>query len=150
MIKPISNLINNHYCCYLLKADLKKLVKVSSGTAVPNLLLGDLKKHVVNIPKSLIEQINMDTGKEGAISTFPSPDQLWDMVFPKSPDTELVEVWRDKFDSIPFEDIGGTRPLRRHDHGRGAEETGASRRSCLARSVRDGSDRRRARSPAGT
>lgn len=56
VIKPIPSLINNIFCCYLLKADLNKLVKVSSGTAVPNLLLGDLKRHKINIPKSLTLQ----------------------------------------------------------------------------------------------
>jgi len=56
VIKTIPNLINNHFCCYILQSDLKKLVKVSSGTAVPNLLLGDLKRHKINIPKSLSEQ----------------------------------------------------------------------------------------------
>jgi len=56
VIKTIPSLINNYYCCYLLKSDMKKLVKVSSGTAVHNLLLGDLKKHKISIPKSLVEQ----------------------------------------------------------------------------------------------
>jgi len=56
VIKPIRSLINNHYCRYLLVSDVKKLVKISSGTAVPNLLLGDLKRHKINIPKSLQEQ----------------------------------------------------------------------------------------------
>ena len=56
IIKTIPTLINNHYCCYLLKSDLKKLVRVSSGTAVPNLLLGDLKRHRISLPKSLPEQ----------------------------------------------------------------------------------------------
>jgi len=53
VIKPIKSLIDNKFCSYLLKADLTKLVKVSSGTAVPNLLLGDLKRHIINLPKSL-------------------------------------------------------------------------------------------------
>ena len=56
VIKPIASKINNHYCRYLLVADVKKLVKVSSGTAIPNLLLGDLRKHKINLPKSLKEQ----------------------------------------------------------------------------------------------
>jgi type I restriction enzyme S subunit len=59
VIKTIPTLINNHYCCYVLQADLKKLVKVSSGTAVPNLLLGDLKRHKINIPKTLKAQQNI-------------------------------------------------------------------------------------------
>jgi type I restriction enzyme S subunit len=56
VIKTVPSLINNQYCCYLLKSDLNKLMKVSSGTAVPNLLLGDLKRHKINLPKSLSEQ----------------------------------------------------------------------------------------------
>ena len=56
VIKTISTLIDNDFCGYILKSDLKKLVKVSSGTAVPNLLLGDLKRHRINIPKSLKTQ----------------------------------------------------------------------------------------------
>ena len=56
VIKTIPSLINNDFCCYILKSDLKKLVKVSSGSAVPNLLLGDLKKHLINIPSSLNHQ----------------------------------------------------------------------------------------------
>jgi len=56
VIKTISTLIDNDFCCYILKSDLKKLVKVSSGTAVPNLLLGDLKRHRINLPKSLKTQ----------------------------------------------------------------------------------------------
>jgi type I restriction enzyme, S subunit len=59
VIKTIKNLINNNYCRYLLVSDLKKLVKVSSGTAVQNLLLGDLKKHKINLPKSLKEQTQL-------------------------------------------------------------------------------------------
>lgn len=56
VIKPIPNLIDNLFCRYLLKSDLKKLMNVSSGTAVKNLLLGDLKKHKINLPKTLSEQ----------------------------------------------------------------------------------------------
>lgn len=56
IIKPIPSLIDNEYCRYVLIADLKKLVKVSSGSAVKNLLLGDLKKHIINIPASVHEQ----------------------------------------------------------------------------------------------
>jgi type I restriction enzyme S subunit len=50
VIKCIPNLIDNKYCSYLLQGDIKKLVKVSSGTAVPNLLLGSLKKHEISLP----------------------------------------------------------------------------------------------------
>lgn len=56
VIKPITTIIDNHYCRYLLVSDVKKLVKISSGTAVPNLLLSDLRNHKINIPKSIQEQ----------------------------------------------------------------------------------------------
>jgi len=56
VIKPIRTLIDNHFCRFLLVSDVEKLVKVSSGTAVPNLLLGDLRKHKINLPKSIQEQ----------------------------------------------------------------------------------------------
>jgi type I restriction enzyme S subunit len=56
VIKTIPESINNKFCAYLLKADLKSLVKISAGTAVPNLLLGDMKKHKISLPKSLKEQ----------------------------------------------------------------------------------------------
>ena len=56
VIKCIPSLLDNKYVKYLLQGDVKKLVKVSSGTAVPNLLLGTLKGHLINLPSSLDEQ----------------------------------------------------------------------------------------------
>ena len=50
-----------------------------------------------------IYEINMETGKEGLIDNFPSPDELWNKVFEKK------NEWRDKFNQVPFEDIGGTK-----------------------------------------
>ncbi|MCJ7553560.1 MAG: DEAD/DEAH box helicase family protein [Ignavibacteriaceae bacterium] len=59
-----------------------------------------------------IYQICMKSGKEGLVTKFPTPDELWNKAFPKGIHTELVEVWRDSFNKIPYEDIGGTKPLR--------------------------------------
>ena len=53
-----------------------------------------------------IYQINMLTGKEGLVKRFPAPDELWNEVF------EEQNEWRDKFNDVPYEDIGGTRPIR--------------------------------------
>lgn len=50
VIKPISSIIGNSYCCYHLRADLTKLVNVSSGSAQKNLLIGDLRRHLVSLP----------------------------------------------------------------------------------------------------
>jgi len=53
-----------------------------------------------------IYQVNMDTGKEGKVSAFPTPDDLWNKTFAKQND------WRDKFAAIPFEDFGRTKETR--------------------------------------
>ncbi|PKN91046.1 MAG: restriction endonuclease subunit S [Chloroflexi bacterium HGW-Chloroflexi-6] len=50
IIKPIPSIVENTFCCYHLKSDLAKLVKVSSGSAQKNLLIGDMKDHLVRIP----------------------------------------------------------------------------------------------------
>jgi len=57
-----------------------------------------------------IYQICMKTGEEKLVDNFLTPDELWNEVYPKSndPNAELVEAWRDKFNSIPFEDKSGT------------------------------------------
>ena len=51
-----------------------------------------------------IYQIEMNTGKEGLVNKFPTPDELWDGTFTVQND------WEDKFTPVPFEDIGGTKP----------------------------------------
>jgi type I restriction enzyme R subunit len=45
--------------------------------------------------------IDMETGKEGKLSHFPGPDELWNRTFAKQ------DRWRDYFAAIPFEDRGG-------------------------------------------
>lgn len=46
--------------------------------------------------------IDMATGNEGDVATFPTPDELWALTFAE------VNAWRDRFAAIPFEDKGGT------------------------------------------
>ena len=53
-----------------------------------------------------IYQINMKTGKEELVTSFPTPIELWNLIF------EEQNEWVDKFSSISYEDIGGTKPLR--------------------------------------
>lgn len=57
-----------------------------------------------------IYRVDMQEGQEGEVTSYPTPDELWEMTFPKSnePNAELVEAWRDKLLSVPFEDRGGT------------------------------------------
>lgn len=48
-----------------------------------------------------IYAMDMQTGWEADVAAFPTPDELWDMVFAEA------NEWRDKFTSVPFEDKGG-------------------------------------------
>lgn len=53
-----------------------------------------------------IYQISMESGAEGIVSAFPTPAQLWEKTFKTQND------WKDKFDSVPYEDVGGTKTAR--------------------------------------
>ncbi len=57
-----------------------------------------------------IYQIDMQEAQEGDVISFPTPDELWDLTFPKptDPHAEYVSEWKNKLLSIPFEDRGGT------------------------------------------
>lgn len=44
-----------------------------------------------------IYSICMKTGKEGLVTSFPTPQQLWDKTFAEE------NSWRDKFDAVPLE-----------------------------------------------
>ncbi len=48
-----------------------------------------------------IYRIDMETGEEGEVSQFPTPDELWAMTFAQQ------NRWRDLFAAVPFEDRGG-------------------------------------------
>lgn len=53
-----------------------------------------------------IYEISMKSGKENHIEAFPTPDQLWNKTFAD------WNEWKDKFSSVPFEDINGSRSTR--------------------------------------
>ena len=48
-----------------------------------------------------IYAIDMQSGAEGEVPQFPSPQELWDRTFAKQ------NAWRDRFSAVPFEDRGG-------------------------------------------
>jgi len=48
-----------------------------------------------------IYSIDMQTGKEREISSYPTPEALWSLTF------ATANAWRDRFASVPFEDKGG-------------------------------------------
>jgi type I restriction enzyme, R subunit len=45
--------------------------------------------------------IDTETGIEGEVARYPTPDELWNLTFAKQ------DRWRDYFAAIPFEDRGG-------------------------------------------
>ena len=53
-----------------------------------------------------IYSICMETGKEGLVANYLTPEELWNKTF------AVQNEWRDKFATIPFEDKSGTWQLR--------------------------------------
>jgi len=53
-----------------------------------------------------IYAIDMETGQEGEIAGYPTPDELWAMTFAEA------DAWRDRFAAVPYEDKGGSHPGR--------------------------------------
>jgi type I restriction enzyme, R subunit len=52
----------------------------------------------------------METGEEGYVERYPTPDELWVAVFKKP------NEWRDRFAVVPFEERGGTWQTRYYQH----------------------------------
>ena len=50
--------------------------------------------------------IDMQTGREGELAAFPTPDELWNRTFAKQND------WRDRFATVPFPDKSGSWHIR--------------------------------------
>ena len=53
-----------------------------------------------------IYSICMNTGAEGLVANYLTPDQLWDKTFASQ------NQWRDTFNEVPYEDVGGTKATR--------------------------------------
>ncbi len=57
-----------------------------------------------------IYQVDLETGAEGYITHYPSPDELWAETFAEE------NEWRDRFAGVPFEDRGGSMDARYYQH----------------------------------
>ncbi|SDE56452.1 EcoAI/FtnUII family type I restriction enzme subunit R [Desulfuromonas thiophila] len=57
-----------------------------------------------------IYQIDMETGQEGYVNQYPSPDELWAMTYAEESE------WRDRFAAVPFEDKSGQWQPRYYQH----------------------------------
>jgi type I restriction enzyme, R subunit len=53
-----------------------------------------------------IYRMDMETGAEGEIPCYPTPEELWHYTF------SAQSAWRDRFAGVPFEDKGGSHPGR--------------------------------------
>lgn len=53
-----------------------------------------------------IYSIDMQTGKEGELSHYPTPDELWEMTFTEE------NAWRERFGAIPYPDKSGSWNIR--------------------------------------
>lgn len=51
-----------------------------------------------------IYRVDMETGVEGYVESYPSPDELWEQTF--SDKDPATKAWREHFATIPFEDKG--------------------------------------------
>jgi type I restriction enzyme R subunit len=54
--------------------------------------------------------VDMETGREGEIACFPTPEELWNKTFAES------NAWRDRFVAVPSEDPGTDPTIHRKDH----------------------------------
>jgi type I restriction enzyme, R subunit len=110
----------NEYSDYVLVYRGEKLAVIEAKKkGLPDTEgLGQAKKYATKLETRFtystngvgIYQVDMLTGVEGYIDTYPTPDELWDATFSQS------NQWRDLFAAIPFEDRSGTWEARYYQH----------------------------------
>jgi type I restriction enzyme R subunit len=82
-------------------------VEVGEGVAQAKLYANKLRlQSSFSANGKSIYQINHKSGEESLISSFPTPEELWQLAFGD------INEWRDKFNAVPFESINGTKQPR--------------------------------------
>ena len=61
-----------------------------------------------------IYRIDMETGTEGEVADYPTPEELWAETFGSA--DEATNSWRERFGAVPFEDKGGFWQPRYYQH----------------------------------
>ena len=56
-------------------------------------------------------QMDMQTGEEGLVDNYLTPEELWDLSFDK-PEPDYTKVWRERFAQCPYETKSGSWKLR--------------------------------------
>ncbi len=81
----------------------KRDLPLTEGLAQAKKYAGKLQIRFTYATNGLgVYEMDMETGQEGEVSSFPTPEELWEKTFAE------VNAWRDRFAAIPFEDKGGT------------------------------------------
>lgn len=57
-----------------------------------------------------IYRVDMETGEEGEVDSYPGPEEMWEAVFADP------NPWRDAFGDVPYEDRGGQWQPRYYQH----------------------------------
>ena len=62
--------------------------------------------------------IDMEEGTEGDVDRYPTPEELWEMTFPKPTEAYKVEIadWKARFEAVPFALFKGQYPPRYFQH----------------------------------
>jgi len=61
-----------------------------------------------------IYRVDMETGEEGEVDSYPTPQELWKTVFGEKESRE--QYWRDRFSTVSFETKGGQWQARYYQH----------------------------------
>lgn len=61
-----------------------------------------------------IYQVDMETGEEGYVERYPTPDELWEATFSQRAKQE--KYWNNRFSLVPFETKGGQWQPRYYQH----------------------------------
>ena len=80
---------------------------VTEGVAQAKLYAQKLRLHVsFSANGKEIYEINYKANTEGKIANFPTPEQLWELVFGEA------NEWLERFNAVPFNDLNGTKQPR--------------------------------------
>ena len=106
--KPlIADYVLSYKGCKLAVVEAKNTIKgVAEGVAQAKNYAEKLRlDNTYACDGKTIYQIDMQSGKEGPIAAFPTPEELWNKKF------AATNQWRDLFNATPFDDIGGTKQV---------------------------------------
>lgn len=106
--KPlIADYVLSYKGCKLAVVEAKNTIKgVAEGVAQAKNYAEKLRlDNTFACDGKTIYQIDMQSGKEGPVAAFPTPEELWNKKF------TTINQWRDLFTATPFDDIGGTKQV---------------------------------------